>query len=141
MNWKRKVGVCMVFGLGMLAVAVSIARAVYIGTTGSSDTGAGGFAFITWSITEPAVGLICACLPISRPLYRLGVGKIGAGWAKLRNKRSGISSSGDGERGDQVLHAIPAPTVSDKGHVKQVERSWYKHFTSEHSVKDVDMTP
>ena len=29
-----------------------------------------GVSFIIWSVTEPAVALICACLPTLRPLFR-----------------------------------------------------------------------
>lgn len=41
----------------------------------ASDS-AGALNFIIWSTTEPAVALICACLPITRSLLATGVSKI-----------------------------------------------------------------
>ena len=126
MKLKRKIGVCMIFGLGLVAVVVSVARAIFIGTTGFTSKGGDALGFITWSITEPAVGLICACLPITRPLYRAGAESFRLLLARLRNRRSGYSSQSDGDRKDHLLDTLTAPVSAKILRVQEIEQSWYR---------------
>ncbi|MCJ1453226.1 hypothetical protein MMC28_003572 [Mycoblastus sanguinarius] len=76
MSSKRKMAVTGLFGLGIIAVAVSIARAVILLSPNFLSTGLP--AFTIWSTTEPAVGLMCACLPCLRPLFTKTYAKISA---------------------------------------------------------------
>ncbi|KAL6719812.1 hypothetical protein ACLMJK_001733 [Lecanora helva] len=66
---KRRLAVCGIFALGLTGVAVSTARAVAIlkGNVGNG-TPAGAVSFAIWSTTEAAVALLCACLPLLRPI-------------------------------------------------------------------------
>ncbi|KAL8933731.1 MAG: hypothetical protein Q9211_005624 [Gyalolechia sp. 1 TL-2023] len=86
MTNKRKILVCGLFSLGLLGVAVSIARAIALlhidanpgmpeflakfcfeRTDGITDSIS--IALFCWSTAEAAVALICACLPMQRPLF------------------------------------------------------------------------
>ncbi|KAL9130014.1 MAG: hypothetical protein Q9217_001698 [Psora testacea] len=64
---KQKIAVSSVFGLGLIGVAVSLARATRIASPKLFIEGLSTFAI--WSTTEPAVALICACLPVMRPVF------------------------------------------------------------------------
>ena len=89
MNLKQRLAICGVFALGLVGVAVSIARVVYLGTKGFEG---GALAFAIWSTAEMAVGLICACLPVMRPLWTKAIGRwIGAGRGAIRRKSQGYA--------------------------------------------------
>lgn len=63
----RKVGVAAMFALGLIGVAVSIARATVLLDINVFANGRG-ISFSCWSTAEPAVALLCANLPLLRPL-------------------------------------------------------------------------
>ncbi|KAL8933957.1 MAG: hypothetical protein Q9216_006136 [Gyalolechia sp. 2 TL-2023] len=65
---KRKILVCALFGLGLLGVAVSIARAIALLDIDANPANIS-IANFCWSTAEAAVALICACLPMQRPLF------------------------------------------------------------------------
>lgn len=69
---RKKLEVCAVFALGLIGVAVSTARATILldmtDTTGDT-TGSNGVSYACWGTAEPAVGLLCANLPLLRPLF------------------------------------------------------------------------
>ena len=65
-------------------VIVSILRAIAI-TRPASFPGGGIFLFITMSTVEPAVMIICACLPVMRPLFA-SILKTVPGYATWRSR-------------------------------------------------------
>ncbi|KAG8530882.1 uncharacterized protein KY384_004239 [Bacidia gigantensis] len=67
MSIKQKVAISSVFGLGLLGVVVSIARTISIANPSLFTYGI--LSFALWSAAECAVGIICACLPVMRPLF------------------------------------------------------------------------
>lgn len=62
----------------------------------------GALSFILWSITEPAVGLICSCLPVLRPLFTGGLIKLGSShgrsWYTSKRSKSNEYSGGSSKR-------------------------------------------
>ena len=90
MSQKQKIAISSVFGLGLMyvsppfpdhppqtpkpaliffssGVAVSLARAITLSSPSLFTRGL--LTFAIWSTVEPAVALICACLPVMRPLF------------------------------------------------------------------------
>ncbi|KAI9886758.1 MAG: hypothetical protein M1823_001401 [Watsoniomyces obsoletus] len=73
-SWGRKVGLTGVFAFGTIACGASIARIMTL----ERMRVAGGIPDLTWtfadsmiwSTIEPYTGIICACLPLSMPLFR-----------------------------------------------------------------------
>lgn len=115
-------------------VAVSLARAIAIAnpdlytgkfqilphlteTTAYPKSG-GALAFIVWSTTEPAVALICACLPVLRPLYTTGLAKLNstrASWGRYHSRKSGsyVTTGNSTSKGNHPMRASiwkPKPT-------------------------------
>ncbi|RPA83338.1 hypothetical protein BJ508DRAFT_71098 [Ascobolus immersus RN42] len=69
---RQKFAVSLVFSLGTFVCITSISRTVLIQQTrfieDSRDYSYDSFMSHLWSITEPTVGIICACLPAIRPI-------------------------------------------------------------------------
>ncbi|KAI0206715.1 hypothetical protein F4808DRAFT_405021 [Astrocystis sublimbata] len=84
MNRKKKIGVCAVMGLGGLVCVVSAVRiwAFYKFTVEADVTWVQADVFLLSSV-EPSFGIVSACLPSLRPLYR-----------RARNKVTGKSIDG-----------------------------------------------
>ncbi len=61
----------------------------------------GALGLVLWSTTEPAVALICSCLPVMRPLYTTGLKRLGSsrGWTWNMSKRSKTSDYSTGSSG------------------------------------------
>ncbi|KAI9889792.1 MAG: hypothetical protein M1814_004994 [Vezdaea aestivalis] len=68
---RRKVAVCFIFLLGLLACVASAFRVYYISVAvfGGDPTWRS-VPLGIWSLIEVDVGILCACLPILRPLLR-----------------------------------------------------------------------
>ncbi|KAL8798993.1 MAG: hypothetical protein Q9182_006227 [Xanthomendoza sp. 2 TL-2023] len=75
MQTKRKILVCLLFALGIFGVAVSLARAIALLKT-DAKPGSGSVAIACWSTAEAAVGLLCANLPMQRPLFSRAYDKV-----------------------------------------------------------------
>ncbi|KAI1756306.1 hypothetical protein F4782DRAFT_328070 [Xylaria castorea] len=124
MNYKKKVGVCGVMLLGGLVCVVSAVRiwAFYRFTVEADLTWVQADVFLLSSV-EPSFGIVSACLPSLRPLYRRARAKItgkdshgssaGTWYANSKASRIGNSyvrfgddSSRSGERDDIALTSI-----------------------------------
>lgn len=67
---RRKILVYGLFCLGMLGVAVSIARAIaLLDLDADPVSSSSGVELACWSSAEAAVALLCACLPMQRSLF------------------------------------------------------------------------
>ncbi|KAL8676911.1 MAG: hypothetical protein Q9186_006608 [Xanthomendoza sp. 1 TL-2023] len=75
MQTKRKILVCILFAFGLLGVAVSLARAIALLQT-DTKPGSGSVAIACWSTAEAAVALLCANLPMQRPLFSRAYDKV-----------------------------------------------------------------
>ncbi|KAL8748005.1 MAG: hypothetical protein Q9190_000155 [Brigantiaea leucoxantha] len=75
---RQKLIICGIFLLGSFACASSIARVIFLvrSTNGPVDTTYDTVQPIIWSIIEPTLGIICACLPILRPLFQSFISQI-----------------------------------------------------------------
>ncbi|KAI9888106.1 MAG: hypothetical protein M1823_000041 [Watsoniomyces obsoletus] len=66
----RRLAVVGIFLLGGLVCVVSIVRIPYLGGVFAFDATWEGFPAAVMSVIEPAVGLVCACLPTMMPFFR-----------------------------------------------------------------------
>lgn len=97
MTVGRKISISIMFLLGTMACAASCARFVAVGDIRESDptwTSVNG-AICTY--TEACLGIVAACLPILRPLYRRLAGRR-ASSATAKASRSAVSGSSDQAR-------------------------------------------
>ncbi|KAK1998617.1 CFEM domain-containing protein [Colletotrichum falcatum] len=71
MKLKKKLGVMLMFGIGIILTAVSVYRLYVVeGYAKSYNVTAGSFETSIWSIIELGVGVFVACLPSARGAWR-----------------------------------------------------------------------
>ncbi|KAL8785994.1 MAG: hypothetical protein Q9195_008405 [Heterodermia aff. obscurata] len=103
---KQKVAICGIFVLGCADLVAAIVRCVLTGrvVTPTSVLWAEASA-VMLSFAEPCVGILCACLPVMRPLLVAMSGPVSRIWSK--SSRSPFSS-----RGPKASHSTgsSAPT-------------------------------
>ena len=135
MSRRRKSAICGVFALGLIGVAVSIARTVSIATDGFQS---GALAFTVWSTSEPAVGLVCACLPVMAPLYLTLVARISKSWSWVTSRQNSRSSnSGNLAKG---RHFSGPTTTAEKTQAGDPDSSWYSHHPDRSLSRSKDGT-
>ncbi|KAL8765080.1 MAG: hypothetical protein Q9209_007741 [Squamulea sp. 1 TL-2023] len=71
MSFKRKIMVSILLSFGVLGVAFSVARAVALINIKNNPGSDDGTAITLWSVSEAAVAILCSCLPILRPLFKI----------------------------------------------------------------------
>ncbi|KAJ6004137.1 hypothetical protein N7499_000205 [Penicillium canescens] len=97
MRTTQKVGVCSVLLLGVVACVASIVRIHYITFLKSSIDLSWVISDVyVWSIVEPCVGIVCACLPALQPFLRLITKKLSS--LPLRRSR-GVNKLSSGFQG------------------------------------------
>ncbi|KAK7720025.1 hypothetical protein SLS64_002206 [Diaporthe eres] len=70
-NWKTKIGVILVFLLGLFVTICSIARMRFLSSWASSSNPTYDYSDLAlWSLIELYAGVICACLPGMTSLFR-----------------------------------------------------------------------
>ncbi|KAG6362114.1 hypothetical protein INS49_010343 [Diaporthe citri] len=70
-NWKTKIGVILVFLLGLFVTICSIARLRFLSSWASSPNPTYDYSDLAlWSLIELYAGVICACLPGMTSLFR-----------------------------------------------------------------------
>ncbi|KAL8784421.1 MAG: hypothetical protein Q9195_009049 [Heterodermia aff. obscurata] len=70
MKRARKLQVFVAFGLGGIVCIFGIIRCYYIGKTSTTDPAWTAAPGAIWSQVEVSVGIISACLPVYRPLFK-----------------------------------------------------------------------
>ena len=92
-------------------------------------------AFILWSTTEPAVGLICSCLPVLRPLYITGLTKLGSSrgwkWYASKTSRSYGYSAGSSGRDKDKSHLTGNTLRSALTFKNKKDKTWFTAMESE----------
>lgn len=74
--WKLKLPrrqrniVSLLFGVGLLATVASALRISVLRNIDSLDATMGSVTTIRWSVVEVAIGIICACIPRLKPLFK-----------------------------------------------------------------------
>lgn len=66
---RQKISLMAVFALGIFVVACTVVRMTTFETGTGLDTTYDGGITLLWSIIETNVAIICACLPLLRPLF------------------------------------------------------------------------
>lgn len=125
----QKVALMAVFAIGIFVVVTSCLRVTTLDIFATSTDNTYDIANVMWTIIEPNVAVICACLPILRPL----VVKL---FPALRSKNSanrygtpgyGSKSRGTrGTRGNPIPHGDDWPESSTKSnniHMATIQRS------------------
>ncbi|CAG8037110.1 unnamed protein product [Penicillium salamii] len=90
MRTGQKIAICSLFLLGGFVCVASIVRIHYLTfLNGTEDVTWTLSEVAVWSVVEPAIGIICACLPYLQPLIRSTIRKIHS----QRSRTGRISSS------------------------------------------------
>ncbi|KAI8965299.1 hypothetical protein F5Y11DRAFT_313576 [Daldinia sp. FL1419] len=117
MTLRRKLAVCAVFLLGMVAVAAGAARlAIFIQQTNNPYQNADGIGHLTteiyWSMIEMGISVVAACLPTLSPLFSkvslesmvrsvrsiVSLESFTRSVSSNSRRRAGLNSGGDTER-------------------------------------------
>ncbi|KAL2825090.1 hypothetical protein BDW59DRAFT_172580 [Aspergillus cavernicola] len=70
LSWRRKVGVCMMFAVGIVVTIVSILRFMASLSFDMTDNPTKNLVIITiWSVLETHLSIICACMPGIRAFF------------------------------------------------------------------------
>ncbi|KAL4999597.1 hypothetical protein BDV10DRAFT_184229 [Aspergillus recurvatus] len=107
MKWTRKLSVSLVFLVGLLAIAASIARmAIYIivtytGLDAGYDLDRTVTTMLWWSMVEACLGLMTSCLPVLSGLARAWVGGL---FTRLSSRSRSRSRSSGGSGPVERLH-------------------------------------
>ncbi|KAL8801760.1 MAG: hypothetical protein Q9182_004232 [Xanthomendoza sp. 2 TL-2023] len=99
----KKVGVCGLFLLGGFVCITSIIRFCYLEAIGHpTDPTWDNVNSAIWTVVEPCIGIVSACLPIMGPLLRTHIVSFGTSAFRSRSKKPSQASSGySGESGSR----------------------------------------
>ena len=67
---RQKFIVSMLFGIGLFATVASALRISVLKNANSLDVTMGSVSTIKWSVVELGTGIICACIPCLKPLFK-----------------------------------------------------------------------
>jgi hypothetical protein len=67
---RQKIIVSMLFGIGLFATVASALRISVLKNVNSLDVTMGSVSTIKWSVVELGTGIICACIPTLKPLFK-----------------------------------------------------------------------
>nr|XP_036583744.1 CFEM domain-containing protein [Colletotrichum truncatum]KAF6792887.1 CFEM domain-containing protein [Colletotrichum truncatum] len=144
MQWQRKLGVMLMFGVGVFLTAVSAyrIRTLLLFATSYNVT-ADSFQSSLWSHIELCVGIFVACLPSTRQLWRIIFPKLVEVTHLSRSGRSGKGSKSE----SQASRTISSPPERRRG---SYEDSSIAHLVGDfsriglsdtHSEPDSPFTP
>ena len=108
--WAQRMAVIAVFALGAFVVITSCLRVTTIDILATSTDMTYDISNVMWTIIEPSVAIVCACLPILRPLVVVWFPSLKSKGSKFRSYPA--PSYGNGSR------SRPTPggsQVRDKG--------------------------
>lgn len=83
---RQKISLMVVFALGIFVIACTIVRMTTFQTGIGADTTYDGGITLLWSIIETNVAIVCACLPLLRPLFARLVPAFGKSMTGSKNK-------------------------------------------------------
>ncbi|KAL6399824.1 hypothetical protein AUP68_17232 [Ilyonectria robusta] len=140
LDWKKKVGVGMMFCVGTFVTIVSTLRLQVVIKLGSHAENAT-WEFIDvvkWSTIEINVGIICACMPSLRlgiaRLFPRVLGTVRGSYANYgSHRRSGVTGQSNRSNKSRQLgtsatsHAEPGHVVADSGGITQ-QRTYAVEF-------------
>ncbi|KAI4108055.1 MAG: hypothetical protein LQ339_002327 [Xanthoria mediterranea] len=103
LSLRQKISLSVIFALGLLACAASIVRVVAFNQVKTEDITYTLVTATIWTTIEQSVGIICACLPATKPL----MGRL------FSNIRSGGKGPSDNTP-DAHIQAISLPTYNSR---------------------------
>lgn len=88
---SRKLAVSVLMGLGLISGGVGIYKTtlmhlLYRRGQGSEIALASVHILTMWTTVEADIIISAACIPLSRPLWRLGISFVGDIWGKVRER-------------------------------------------------------
>ncbi|KAF3481394.1 uncharacterized protein GIQ15_04153 [Arthroderma uncinatum] len=106
LSHRRKIGVALMFGMGLLLTAVGVVRVIILFQHDVTKNPTYEMAPLNyWSMIECQMAIVCACLPATRAiLIHFLPGIAGQATENTYNKRLGISSSGP-SKGDSTSNS------------------------------------
>ncbi|KAF2455726.1 hypothetical protein BDY21DRAFT_350155 [Lineolata rhizophorae] len=79
----KKLGIIAIFSLGAVICVISLLRTIYVPTIDLADFHYSAATFGRWSVLEPTLGVINACLPVMRPVLVRFVRTTRGCWPKV----------------------------------------------------------
>lgn len=102
---RQKYIVSVLFGVGLFATVASALRISVIPAVDDLDVTMGSVSTIKWSVVEVGTGIVCACIPCLKPLFK----------NLLPDKNSSNNRSGGG-RSDRTGQYTPKIPQSEESH-------------------------
>lgn len=100
---REKYIVSALFGLGLVAAVASIMRITVLHDVQSIDVTIGAVPTLNWSVVEVGTGIICACVPCLKPLFKKVLP--GRFFSTLQKNSRGLEAGMSRER-----HGVPVDT-------------------------------
>lgn len=102
---RQKYIVSVLFGVGLFATVASAIRISVIPAVNDLDVTMGSVSTIKWSVVEVGTGIVCACIPCLKPLFK----------NLLPDKHSSHNNSGGG-RSDRTGPYTPRRGPTEESH-------------------------
>ncbi|KAL1861693.1 hypothetical protein Daus18300_008661 [Diaporthe australafricana] len=130
-NWRTKIGVILVFLLGLFVTICSIARLRFLSSWASSTNPTYDYSDLAlWSLIELYAGVICACLPGMTSLFRR------IKHQHTEKKSSAANSMGGSRMFTGASSGLRSFAKNDAGIVKTTNISVSYNVRSEDSLSD-----
>ncbi|MCJ1270110.1 hypothetical protein MMC22_010004 [Lobaria immixta] len=110
---RNKIILFGVFGVGLFVCVISILRLVALLGLTYSDITFSVPTSLLWSVLEPCIGCICACVPLMRPLFtsafpdRMSKGRKSYGYIPDRKDNSNLTGNSNSNRSDDQQSMYP----------------------------------
>lgn len=101
---RQKYIVSVLFGVGLFATVASALRISVLPAVNDLDVTMGSVSTIKWSVVEIGTGIVCACIPCLKPLFK-----------KFLAEKSSSERSAGG-RSDTTAPYTPKTTFSEESH-------------------------
>lgn len=110
---REKYIVSALFGLGLVAAVASIMRITVLHDVQSTDVTIGAVPTLNWSVVEVGTGIICACMPCLKPLFKkLLPGRF---FSTVKGSRTGQNRDGHGVPRETEMRRLSRPSVAAVG--------------------------
>lgn len=124
---RNKIILFGVFGVGLFVCVISILRLVALLGLTYSDITFSVPTSLLWSVLEPCIGCICACVPLMRPLFtsafpdRMSKGRKSYGYIPERKDNSNLTGNSNSNRSDDQQSMYPLASRTNVPSANEVD--------------------